>query len=106
MIDLTVKGMCSIIRTSGNAGVKRLVLPGTCIIEFTGKADSPAIESSDVQPDEENTQQIEMFAQEAIEQEELKAKEAYMDLMDIEDPVGFDALVSSGELEPNAEDDK
>lgn len=91
-MKLTGEIVCAIIKTCAESGVVHFSL-GDLKIQFKGTPPPDPVQEFVVEP-----QLHEAVTAAAIERDELAQKEAQLAQMEIEDPLGYEKAVESGDL--------
>lgn len=92
---LKIEDVCTIIKTCASNAVKSIEY-GELKVEFYPNAATPI--TAPLHLSEEIKTNQETQTRESIEKKEMEMKEEMLSQLQIEDPVGFEKLLASGEL--------
>lgn len=94
---LNIDNICALIRTCGEVGVKEVSF-GRLHVVF-GRKDQDTQASSPNLPDKALSEQSQSIEQRAFEQDEISTKDDQLAELVITDPLEYERLVASGDLE-------
>lgn len=93
--SLKIEDVCTIIRTCATNAVRSIEY-GELKIKFYPNAATPITVPLHLSEEIKTSQETQ--ARESIEKKEMEMKEEMLSQLQIEDPVGFEKLLASGEL--------